>query len=91
MEGVHLLKKLTCLLGPKINVESGTRSTVRPKRPGNLVSLFWDVCLVGVFAPTKTRGFLKMTASCHNLIPTVFNFLTNLDRFSVWFFNPGGS
>ena len=37
------------------------------------------------------RGFLKTTATWCNLIPPIFYFLTNLDRFSVWFLNPGGS
>ena len=36
------------------------------------------------------RGFLKTTAMWCNLIPPIFYFLTNLDRFSVWFLNPGG-
>ena len=30
-------------------------------------------------------------AAYRNLIPPVFNFLTNLDKFSVWFLSPGGS
>jgi hypothetical protein len=36
-------------------------------------------------------GGLKTTASHCNLIPHMFSFLTNLDRYSVWFLNLSGS
>jgi hypothetical protein len=37
MVGGRLLKKLTCLLGPKPYVQPGTSSTVGPKRQSKLV------------------------------------------------------